>query len=300
MLPTLLALLLAPAADPLELPRPFLDAGEILAGPPLARRFPFRNRGSEPLTITDLQASCGCLTPTLARRTYAPGESGELTLEVNTLSQPEGPVRWRLRVGYRSGGATGEAAVELCARLVREIRVEPAALVLRSPGGRTAVVTVSDDRPHPLTVTALSVSSPRLRAELHGTTAEVRAADDCPEGEYREFVYFTTDDPHYSELKVPVTVIHPAKQRVTAAPNRVTLAGGASALVQLRDAEGQAVEVEAIDVDGPLTCRWAAGPGHFATVRIGPKATAGTPAGTVRVKLKSPAGQTVVIPVTGE
>ena len=99
MLPTLLALVLAPAADPLELARPTFDAGEVRAGAPLVRRFPFRNAGPEPLTITDLQASCGCLTPTLARRTYAPGESGELTLEVNTLSQPEGPVRWRLRVG---------------------------------------------------------------------------------------------------------------------------------------------------------------------------------------------------------
>src|SRR5436309_15173132 len=103
MLPTLLALALMPTAEPLELPRPVLDAGEVRAGQPLVRRFPFRNAGNEPLTITDLDASCGCLTPTLAKRTYAPGEGGELTLEVNTLSQPEGPVRWRLRLGYRAG-----------------------------------------------------------------------------------------------------------------------------------------------------------------------------------------------------
>src|SRR5205814_78599 len=162
-------------------------------------------------------------------------------------SQPEGPVRWRLRVGYRTGDVAGEAAVELCARLVRELRVEPAAVVLRGTGDRPAVVTVTDDRPRPLTVTGVSVSSPRLRADGHGRTVEVRAAADCPEGEHHEFVTLTTDDPHYPELKVPVTVIRPPKQRVTAAPNRVTLVGGASALVQLRDADGRPVEVESID-----------------------------------------------------
>jgi hypothetical protein len=87
---------------------------------------------------------------------------------------------------------------------------------------------------------------------------------------------------------------------VTASPARVTLAGG-SALVQLRDAEGGPVQVEAVEASPPaLTCRWAAGPGQFATVRISldrARWDGIALAGEVRVKLREPAG-TVVIPAS--
>lgn len=42
--------------------------------------FPFRNAGTKPLTIERLDAACGCTTVDLEKRTYQPGESGELTV----------------------------------------------------------------------------------------------------------------------------------------------------------------------------------------------------------------------------
>jgi hypothetical protein len=123
---------------------------------------------------------------------------------------------------------------------------------------------------------------------------------DCPEGQFAESVTIATDDPDYREIKVPVTIIRPPKRRVTAAPARLTLPPGGSALVQLRAADGTPVQVEAIESSSPaLTHRWAAGPGNLATVRVGvDRATAaGARDGEVRVRLRAPAGEMVVIPV---
>lgn len=55
-----------------------------LEAPPLAQQavatFRFKNTGDKPVTIAHLHASCGCTTPALEKREYAPGESGEVTV----------------------------------------------------------------------------------------------------------------------------------------------------------------------------------------------------------------------------
>src|SRR5262245_61076987 len=125
----LTALAIAAPPGPLQVAMPVIDAGDVRVGPPLVRRFAFVNAGAEPLTVTDLQASCGCLTPSLPQRTFRPGERGELALEVNTLSQPAGPNRWAVQVGYRCGEQAGEVTLELTAKLVKEFDISPASLV---------------------------------------------------------------------------------------------------------------------------------------------------------------------------
>lgn len=284
------------AADPLHIAEPTIDAGEVRVGPPLVRRFAFT--ATEPLTITDVRSSCGCLVPSLPKRTYQPGERGELTVEVNTLSQPVGPHRWAFHVAYRSRDSAGEATFELTAKLWQEVEVTPAALAFRGNDPPPAVVTVADRRPRPLRVTGVGTSSASVRAEVVPAGVRVSVAADCPEGRHAETVTLTTDDPDYPTIKLPVTVFREPRRRVTAAPNRATLVAGGSAVVQLRAADG-AVQVESAEGTVPLTCRWAAGPGDRATVRIaldranwdGKPFTA-----EVRVRLKS--DETVTIPVS--
>src|SRR5262249_3144817 len=90
---------LFPASANAELyfPQPQVQAGEVRSGTSLARRFAFVNRGADAVTITELKAGCGCLTPRLGPgtvslpHTYRPSEGGEVLLEVNTLSQAAGP-----------------------------------------------------------------------------------------------------------------------------------------------------------------------------------------------------------------
>jgi hypothetical protein len=50
--------------------------------------FPFRNAGTQVLTITQIDASCGCTNVDLDKRIYQPGEKGELPVifDLNGLS----------------------------------------------------------------------------------------------------------------------------------------------------------------------------------------------------------------------
>jgi Protein of unknown function (DUF1573) len=41
-------------------------------------RYRFTNTGASPVSIIDVRPSCGCTTATLAKKDYAPGESGEI------------------------------------------------------------------------------------------------------------------------------------------------------------------------------------------------------------------------------
>lgn len=43
-------------------------------------RYTFHNIGTTPITIKTLRSSCGCTTAKLEKKTYAPGEQGEVTL----------------------------------------------------------------------------------------------------------------------------------------------------------------------------------------------------------------------------
>jgi hypothetical protein len=75
--------------------------------------FHFRNEGKEPVTITAIQPSCGCTTAELAKRTFAPGETGEIksvftfgggvglqekTIQIITSDAPAKPMSLILRV----------------------------------------------------------------------------------------------------------------------------------------------------------------------------------------------------------
>lgn len=45
--------------------------------------FSFKNAGNYAVTIQDVKTSCGCTTATLTKKTYAPGESGQINVEYN-------------------------------------------------------------------------------------------------------------------------------------------------------------------------------------------------------------------------
>ncbi len=55
------------------------DTGEILDLEPATVEFKFRNVGPGPLTITRVQASCGCTVPELDKTVYEPNEYGTIT-----------------------------------------------------------------------------------------------------------------------------------------------------------------------------------------------------------------------------
>jgi hypothetical protein len=46
--------------------------------------FKFKNEGKAPLVLSNVQASCGCTTPSWTREPVKPGESGEIKVKYDT------------------------------------------------------------------------------------------------------------------------------------------------------------------------------------------------------------------------
>jgi hypothetical protein len=275
----------APAARAeLVCPEPVVQLGEVRSGVPLAQRFTIVNRGREAAEVTEVRPSCGCLAPRLEPRRLRPGEEGLLFLDINTLTQPEGPHAWRIAVRYRQSGQEGELALFVYARVVAEISLQPPMLMLYTDSTISHEITLTDRRPQPLAVTASETTSPWLRTRVGEPrrepdgrwtrTISLEVLPGFPEGRHDGAVRIVSADPTYPELKVPLSVVKRSRQQVSITPGAVTLSGTRgeplpSRIVLLAAEDGREVVVERVAADDPaIRCTWAKGPGPRATLRI--------------------------------
>lgn len=308
-----------PPAPPLQAAEPLVDRGEVKAGAILAHTFALKNIGTSAITIIDVEAGCGCMRPRASSRMIQPGASAEVKVDVNTISQPTGANAWKITVRYQTdeGGGPTSHELELMqkARIVREISVDPVALYLSVEKEATHTITITDRRAKPLTISEARSSSKHLKARLTAAgvntkgeriqQVHVTVPDDCPPGFHSEVVQLIIDDPAYPELQIPVTISRRVPGEISAVPEHITLrlADGqkaASGLLRLRDPEDRAVVIDKMEADHPaLRTKWAAGPGSMATLRIGVEfgGERSSGIGSVRVYVKEPKPQTLVIPV---
>jgi len=323
MTPTLLFLLAAagPAADPaLQVAKPTADKGEIPGGPPLFHTFTLTHPGtSGTVVVTGSEAGCGCLRQKITHRVLRPGDSTEFTVEVNTLTQPDGPIAWNVKVKYQfepeSGPAVpGSVDLAIIAKVKREISVSPAQLAFTTTGVTEQVLTVTDHRSgKPLTVVKATTANPNFTVSVgpakdkdgvrtQPVTLTLAAA--APVGQTDETVILTTDDPAYAELRVPVRVVKKQPGVVTAFPETLTLRAAKgqaelSGLVQVR-ADGKHLVVSKVECTAAgVAVKASTGSGTVQTVRVTiTPATAGrSGTATATVTLTEPAGQVITIPV---
>jgi hypothetical protein len=318
MYPIIAALLLgATPAGPLTAANPVADRGEFRTGPQLAQVFELRHAGpAGDIVITNVETGCGCLKPTLTRTVLHPGDRAELTLTVNTLTQPPGANTWRAVVHYRTDSRNFDLELRLTAKLIREISVTPPMLAVSTAGAATQSITVTDRRAAPLAVRTAATTNPHLTATVHpATTADgvrtqtitVAVAADYPAGRFDETLTLVTTDPTCRELRVPIRVTRrePGAVKLTPDSLDVRFARGraeASGLVQLRRPGGGSLRVERVECENPaVRARWAATAGPVATVRVivtAAKADGRAGKAAVRVILAEPAGASVVLPIS--
>ena len=62
------------------------DFGKIKQGTPVTHEFKFTNTGKAPLIITNVQASCGCTTPSWTKEEVMPGGSGFIKATYNAAA----------------------------------------------------------------------------------------------------------------------------------------------------------------------------------------------------------------------
>jgi hypothetical protein len=63
------------------------DFGDITQGDVVKKVFTFKNTGTEPLILSNVQTTCGCTAPQWPREPIAPGASAELTIQFNSTGK---------------------------------------------------------------------------------------------------------------------------------------------------------------------------------------------------------------------
>jgi hypothetical protein len=61
--------------------------GKVTDGEKVMITFHFKNTGTKPLLIANVQASCGCTIPSKPDEPIAPGEEGKITAEFNSAGR---------------------------------------------------------------------------------------------------------------------------------------------------------------------------------------------------------------------
>lgn len=74
------------------------DFGKIPQGKPVVHEFEWKNESPFPVTITDIQASCGCTTPEWDKSPIAPGKVSKIKIGYNSAA--EGPFNKSVIVRY--------------------------------------------------------------------------------------------------------------------------------------------------------------------------------------------------------
>jgi hypothetical protein len=304
-----------PLTAPLQCRVPVAAKGDIKGGPPLVHTFELTHRGSGMLTITKLEAGCGCIRRTLSQAALKPGETAKLTVEINTLTQPDGPNRWPVVVGYATAdGVRGELALAVGATISRQVIVNPPQIAFSTSGEATQAIAVTDRRRKGLTIVKAVSSSPHLTAAIgkgelqaNGNRTQsiaLRLAAATPAGHRDEMLVLQTDDPEYPEFRVPVRVLKKAAGAVSAAPEAVAVRFAAgqdavSTLVQLRAPDGKKVRIAAAESDAAsVTVKYSSAAAAVATVRISVGSSAKDGSGFVKLHLAEPKEQVVLVPVS--
>jgi hypothetical protein len=128
-------------------------------------RYTFRNAGAAPITIKSLRSSCGCTTAKLDRKTYAPGEAGEVVVKF-TFGDRKG--LYRKTVTVNTDEKTSEPVVlSLLVDIHEPLTIAPA-LVFWRTGEENLPKSVQIDAESAQHVHIKSVSStnPRFIATL--------------------------------------------------------------------------------------------------------------------------------------
>ena len=78
----------ATAAETMKFKTEEHSFGTVPEGPAVSYDFEFTNTGSTPIVLSNVQASCGCTTPTWPKEPIVPGQTSKITATFNTQGRP--------------------------------------------------------------------------------------------------------------------------------------------------------------------------------------------------------------------
>jgi hypothetical protein len=200
-----------------------------------------RNTTQQDISIDEIEASCGCVTPRVSAMTIAAGGEERMTIPIRTTGEAPGLREYSVTVSWQDSRPRQSTVTVRVVLPEPQVVIEPRVLGIVGSSRRAIQhsVTITDYRPEPLLVRTASSSSPLVGTELldrtttddgSRATAAVHVAADTPPGVHRAILQFTTDDPERQHLQVPVILQgapRPADQQVVVRPALVRLRGSA-------------------------------------------------------------------------
>lgn len=281
---TILTTMLLAVSNPapaLVVDNPLRNTGVFKGGSALKQLFLLRNSSTAgTIEILGVDGTCGCVRQSLSSREIAPGQTADLAIEINTLTQPDGANTWRFSVRYRHLDRESVLSLVLSATLVREVLVTPPMMAVTTSQETTQEFTVTDRRAIPLAITGVATSVPFLRAEVAPSnspgksTIRVIIAENTPLGVHDATVSLTTSDPVYAELKLPIRITRQSRDAIRAYPEQVDLrlpseTESAIRVVQFRRPDSQPIVINKADCSTPgVILKWSKSESSVATLRI--------------------------------
>ena len=130
----------------------------------LETKFAFRNGGTTPVTISKVRTSCGCTSAKLAKNTYAPGETGDISVRF-TFGDRKGPHRKIITVLSDDKAEPTELSLQV---VIHEPLTITPALVFWKTGetGAAKAVQLTAEPGTPVRVKKVTSSNARLAAKL--------------------------------------------------------------------------------------------------------------------------------------
>jgi len=224
--------------------------------------FRFENRSRSAVHILNVHSSCGCMAAALDRKSFLPGERGELAVTVHPRPDAIGPVRYTVDLVSAAGGQ-GSRTIRLVLRgLYQPDLVIPREVTMRLVVGQraSAYMDLVDYRSKPLEIKEIVPSSKGLcaaiaehpRAYLPGwryRIAVTHAASSPVPGHHAEALTILTSDPERPKIVVAVAI--DCVRRVRVVPDRVYMkpvpgSGLRESKAFIDDIEGQSLEVAGI------------------------------------------------------
>lgn len=164
---TLLSLLVSvtPIFAQLKWDQPQQKLSVKLGDKSVTAKYRFTNEGTSPVTIVDVRPSCGCTTATLAKKRYAPGESGEIDAKMNFAGHTGHQEKWI----YVTTNVAGKEPMllTLAVDIPPDVTIEPEFVMWRigdpvSP--KTIRVVVPDG--FPTKIVAVRTDNPAIQVQL--------------------------------------------------------------------------------------------------------------------------------------
>jgi hypothetical protein len=133
-------------------------------------RFGFTNVGPSPIAIIDIRPSCGCTTATLAKKEYAPGESGEIEAKLNFAGHVGHQEKW-IYVTTNVAGSE-PALLSLAVDIPPEVTIQPEFVMWRVGDPlkpKTMRVVIPEGIPAKLV--AVQADNPTMQVQLREVQA---------------------------------------------------------------------------------------------------------------------------------